>query len=78
MSLLVIPQKLREPVKTLCHEGTSAHLSSTKSKDNLNRYFYWPNCYKEMNEFVCICDKCQRAGRTNEKQKAPLKLVPVI
>lgn len=78
VELLVIPENLREQIKSLCHEGTSAHLGTTKTKDKLNRYFYWPNCYKEIDEFVKTCDQCQRAGKPNEKTKAPLKLVPVI
>ncbi|GFX97476.1 retrovirus-related Pol polyprotein from transposon 17.6 [Trichonephila clavipes] len=33
-----------------------------------------------MERFVktCVCDQCQRAGKPNDKKKAPLKLVPVI
>lgn len=76
--MLVVPEEFREKIKTLCHEGTSGHLGCTKSKDKLGRYFYWPNCYKEMEDFVRTCDQCQRAGKPNEKKKAPLKLVPVI
>ncbi|GFV34085.1 retrovirus-related Pol polyprotein from transposon 412 [Trichonephila clavipes] len=30
------------------------------------------------NQFVKTCDQCQRAGKPNDKKKAPLKLVPVI
>ncbi|GFT97600.1 retrovirus-related Pol polyprotein from transposon 412 [Trichonephila clavipes] len=30
------------------------------------------------NRFVKTCDQCQRAGKPNDKKKAPLKLVPVI
>ncbi|GFT35721.1 retrovirus-related Pol polyprotein from transposon 297 [Trichonephila clavipes] len=78
MKLIVVPEELRDPIKTLCHEGTSAHLGITKSKDKLNRYFYWPNCYRDMERFVKFCDQCQRAGKPNDKKKAPLKLVPVI
>ncbi|GFT27475.1 CCHC-type domain-containing protein [Trichonephila clavipes] len=44
VKLIVVPEELRDPIKSLCHEGTSAHLGITKSKDKLNRYFYWPNC----------------------------------
>ncbi|GFY24263.1 retrovirus-related Pol polyprotein from transposon 297 [Trichonephila clavipes] len=78
VKLIVVPEKLRDPIKSLCHEGTSAHLGITKSKDKLNRYFYWPNCYRDMEQFVKTCDQCQRAGKPNDKKKAPLKLVPVI
>ncbi|KAG8184898.1 hypothetical protein JTE90_017753 [Oedothorax gibbosus] len=76
--LLVIPKELRERVKALCHEGTSAHMGTTKSKDKLTRYFFWPGCFKEMELFCKTCDQCQRAGKPNDKKKAPLKLVPVI
>ncbi|GFX40934.1 CCHC-type domain-containing protein [Trichonephila clavipes] len=31
-----------------------------------------------MEQFVETCDQCQRAGKPNDKKKAPLKLVPVI
>ncbi|GFX12172.1 retrovirus-related Pol polyprotein from transposon 17.6 [Trichonephila clavipes] len=31
-----------------------------------------------MEQFVKTCDQCQRAGKPNDKKKAPLKLVPVI
>ncbi|GFS58356.1 gypsy retrotransposon integrase-like protein 1 [Trichonephila clavipes] len=78
VKLIIVPEGLRDPIKSLCHEGTSAHLGITKSKDKLNRYFYWPNCYRDMEQFVKICDQCQRAGKPNDKKKAPLKLVPVI
>ncbi|GFW23970.1 retrovirus-related Pol polyprotein from transposon 412 [Trichonephila clavipes] len=78
VKLIVVPEGLRDPIKSLCHEGTSAHLGITKSKDKLNRYFYWPNCYRDMERFVKTCDQCQRAGKPNDKKKAPLKLVPVI
>ncbi|GFX70162.1 retrovirus-related Pol polyprotein from transposon 17.6 [Trichonephila clavipes] len=52
VKLIVVPEGLRDPIKSLCHEGTSAHLGITKSKDKLNRYFYWPNCYRDMEQFV--------------------------
>ncbi|GFX16709.1 retrovirus-related Pol polyprotein from transposon 17.6 [Trichonephila clavipes] len=78
VKLIVVPEEVRDPIKSLCHEGTSAHLGITKSKDKLNRYFYWPNCYRDMKQFVKTCDQCQRAGKPNDKKKAPLKLVPVI
>ncbi|GFU62638.1 retrovirus-related Pol polyprotein from transposon 412 [Trichonephila clavipes] len=42
------------------HEGTSDHLGVTKMKSRIARYFYWPQCYKEIEEFVKICDPCQR------------------
>ncbi|GFU55691.1 retrovirus-related Pol polyprotein from transposon 412 [Trichonephila clavipes] len=60
------------------HEGTSGHLGVTKTKSWIARYFYWPQCYKEIEEFVKTCDPCQRASKANDQKKAPMQLVPVI
>ncbi|GBN28584.1 Retrovirus-related Pol polyprotein from transposon 412 [Araneus ventricosus] len=57
---------------------TSGHLGIVKTKDRLARYFYWPNCYKEIEEYVKTCDPCQRVGKSNDKTKSPLTLVPII
>lgn len=78
INLIVVPKILREKIKALCHEGTSSHLGCTKSKDKLARCFFWPNCHKDMDEYVRSCDSCQRAGKASDKKKAPLKLVPII
>ncbi|GBN69290.1 hypothetical protein AVEN_147376-1 [Araneus ventricosus] len=75
---IVVPETLREQIKTMCHEGTSGHLGVLKTKDRLLRHFFWPNCYKDIEEFVKTCDPCQRVGKTTDKKKAPLVAVPVI
>ncbi|GFU02277.1 retrovirus-related Pol polyprotein from transposon 297 [Trichonephila clavipes] len=59
--LLVIPEKFRSSILKMGHEGTSGHLGVTKTKSRIERYFYWPQCYKEIEEFVKTCDPCQRA-----------------
>ncbi|GFT53542.1 retrovirus-related Pol polyprotein from transposon 297 [Trichonephila clavipes] len=76
--LLVIPEKFRSSILKMGHEGTSGHLGVTKTKSRIARYFYWPQCYKEIEEFVKTCDLCQRAGKANDQKKAPMQLVPVI
>ncbi|GFX99150.1 retrovirus-related Pol polyprotein from transposon 17.6 [Trichonephila clavipes] len=76
VKLIVVPEGLRDPITSLCHEGTSAHLGITKSKDKLNRYFYWPNCYRDMEQFVKTCDQCQTAGKPNDKKESSTKIGP--
>ncbi|GFV39369.1 retrovirus-related Pol polyprotein from transposon 412 [Trichonephila clavipes] len=76
--LLVISEKFRLSILKMGHEGTSGHLGVTKTKSRIARYFYWPQCYKEIEEFVKTCDPCQRAGKANDQKKAPMQLVPVI
>ncbi|GFT57854.1 retrovirus-related Pol polyprotein from transposon 412 [Trichonephila clavipes] len=76
--LLVIPEKFRSSILKMGHEGTSGHLGVAKTKSWIARYFYWPQCYKEIEEFVKTCDPCQRVGKANDQKKAPMQLVPVI
>ncbi|GFX70392.1 retrovirus-related Pol polyprotein from transposon 412 [Trichonephila clavipes] len=76
--LLVIPEKFRSSILKMGHEGTLGHLGVTKTKSRIARYFYWPQCYKEIEEFVKTCDPCQRAGKANDQKKAPMQLVPVL
>ncbi|GBM38952.1 hypothetical protein AVEN_271061-1 [Araneus ventricosus] len=76
--LLVAHKEFRERLKALCHEGASSHLGVTKTKDILAKYFFWSNCYKEIEEYVRSCDHCQRVGKPNDKKRVPMKLVPII
>ncbi|GBM48414.1 Retrovirus-related Pol polyprotein from transposon 412 [Araneus ventricosus] len=76
--LLVVPKEFRERLKALCHEGASSHLGVTKTKDILAKYFFWSNCFQEIEEYVRSCDHCQRVGKPNDKKRAPMKLVPII
>ncbi|GBN42170.1 hypothetical protein AVEN_237776-1 [Araneus ventricosus] len=76
--LIFVPEKYRDQIKSLYRDSTSGHLGIAKTKDRLARYFYWPNSYKEIEEYVKTCDPCQRVGKSNDKTKAPLTLVPII
>ncbi|KAG8179134.1 hypothetical protein JTE90_012543 [Oedothorax gibbosus] len=76
--LLVVPKKHRNDLKAFCHEGTSGHLGVTKTKGIFSRHFFWPQCYKEIVDYVRSCDRCQRVGKPFDKKKAPMKIVPVI
>ncbi|GFS74652.1 retrovirus-related Pol polyprotein from transposon 17.6 [Trichonephila clavipes] len=58
--LIIVPETLREQIKTICHDGTSGHLGVLKTKNRLLRHFFWPKCYKEIEDFVKTCWKDQR------------------
>ncbi|GFV67768.1 retrovirus-related Pol polyprotein from transposon 412 [Trichonephila clavipes] len=63
----------KEQIKS--HEAAAAHLGVTKTKDAIFKTFYWPKCFSDVEDFVKICDKCQRVGKPQDKKKAPLKIV---
>lgn len=76
---LVVPQKHRSDLLHLSHGSSwSDHLKVKETKDRLFQEFYWPGCFRDVENFVRSCDACQRLGKANEKRKAPLTLVPLI
>lgn len=77
---LVVPSKYREQIIRLSHgEAWACHLGVKKTKARLLREFYWPRCFKDVEEYVQTCDACQRVGKPHEIQKkTPMKLVPLI
>jgi len=78
MSQIVVPLKYRNALMELCHEAMTCHVGVTKTKDKLCKHYFWPGCYKDIEEYVRTCDVCQRVGHPTDARKAPLKLVPVI
>lgn len=75
---LCIPLMYRERLKNIVHEDVSGHLGTTKTKDRLIRNFFWPNCYQDIEDYVRSCHSCQIIGKSRDKKKAPLRLVPII
>ncbi|XP_075543258.1 uncharacterized protein LOC142577676 [Dermacentor variabilis] len=74
---LVVPAKYRKDLLSLCHRnGWSGHLGINKSKERLLMEYYWPGCFKDVENFVRSCDACQRSGKPGETWKVPLKVVP--
>ena len=76
-NLIVIPEILRERIKKMCQEETSGHLGILNTKDKHLRHFYWPRCYKDIEDYVKTCDSCQRIDKPFDKKKAPLMTVPI-
>ncbi|GBM58814.1 Retrovirus-related Pol polyprotein from transposon 412 [Araneus ventricosus] len=74
---VVIPKVYRDKILAFCHEGKSSHLGVRRTKDRLLKHYFWPNCIKEIEDYVRSCDSCQRLGKSQDKVKAPLKLVPI-
>ena len=74
----MVPRKYRQDLLSTCPEGTVSHLGVSKTKEQLLRYFYWPGCYKDVENYVRTCDLCQRVGKGGDMKKSPMKIVPVI
>ncbi|GFX02117.1 retrovirus-related Pol polyprotein from transposon 297 [Trichonephila clavipes] len=71
--------KFRLDINKLSHDEIGGHLGVTKTKDRILRpFFFWPNVYRDVEEFIKTCDSCQEVGKPRDKAKAPLKLVTII
>lgn len=76
---LVVPQRYRADLLHLAHDCSwSGHLGIKKTKALLTQEYYWPGCWKDVETFVRTCDACKRVGKSTDRLKAPMKLVPVI
>ncbi|KAG8177020.1 hypothetical protein JTE90_029682 [Oedothorax gibbosus] len=59
----------------LHRKGLYYKMHNTQSSE---QHFFWPQCYKEIEDYVRSCGRCQRVGKPFDKKKAPMKIVPVI
>lgn len=76
---LVVPEKYRKDLLELSHGNSwSGHLGIRKTKARLTTEYYWPGIWKDVENWVKSCDTCQRVGKSTDKLKAPMRLVPVI
>ncbi|XP_064465530.1 uncharacterized protein LOC135377174 [Ornithodoros turicata] len=76
---VVVPQKYREDLLHLSHSNAwSGHLGVRKTKARLTAEYYWPGCWKDIENWVKSCDTCQRVGKPTDQRKAPMCLVPII
>ena len=59
---LVLPQRCRDAVLHLAHEVPMAgHLGITKTKDRILQRYYWPGIFKDIAQYCCTCEVCQRS-----------------
>ena len=49
------------------HRQEASHLSSEKTCNLLNRYYYWPRLSTDIDDFCKTCDVCQRTQQAIKK-----------
>ena len=76
---IVVPRSERVRLLRWAHEVPSAgHVGSKKVLERLKRHFTWPGIRKEVQDFCRGCGPCQRIGKGQQVETAPLKALPVI
>jgi hypothetical protein len=70
---LAIPSELRKEYLTHIHTGlgSGGHLGINKSYDKLLNRFWWPNAYRDLENWIKTCDRCQ--ARKSPRQTAALQ-----
>ncbi|GBO05885.1 hypothetical protein AVEN_272777-1 [Araneus ventricosus] len=61
--LIVVPEKYRDQIKSLCHDGTSGHLDIVKTKDRLERKQIACESPASLESFLEIMDLPQKRKR---------------
>ena len=67
---LYVPKHLRTLIVTQYHEN-NGHMGVQKTFNSIKRKYYWPNLFKELNQYVSMCTICQT--RSLQKIKQPLQ-----
>ena len=74
-----VPQQYRAEILALGHSiPSSGHLGVNKTKSRILNSFYWPQCSKDVSEYVRSCHGCQLAGKAGDRTKAPMVIVPPV
>ena len=69
---LVIPSRLKQVVLQGYHSDFGGgHVGIEKTYQKIRSRYFWPNCYKDVVEYVRCCEVCQR--RMLRKQHAELQ-----
>ena len=67
---LYVPKHLRGLVVKHYHD-MNGHMGVQKTFDSIRQKYYWPNLFKELNDFVTACVVCQT--RSLQKIRQPLQ-----
>lgn len=67
---LFVPKHLRNLIVTQYHEN-NGHMGVQKTFNSIKRKYYWPNLFKELNQYVSKCTICQT--RSLQKIRQPLQ-----
>ena len=66
---LVIPQEHRQEVLQECHDRPEAgHFGREKTAKTLATYYFWPQFYRDVEEYVKRCQVCQQIKVDQRKQ----------
>jgi hypothetical protein len=79
LSQIVVPSSLKTAILQVAHDiPAAAHLGMAKTKQRLERHFYWPTMLQDIKHYVRSCDICQRLGKGGKPPPAPLQNLPII
>ena len=71
---LVIPDTMREFIMSSFHDSvTGVHFGSSRVIPAIKQRFYWPNMERDIRDYICTCDLCQRAKATKQRSAGLLK-----
>ena len=83
---LVIPNILKQVVLEGFHAAVGGgHVGLEKTYQKIRSKYFWPNCYKDVVEYVQQCEVCQRRGlrklraelQDSEKPNGPMEYVGI-
>ena len=76
---IFVPLALRSRILHLAHSTiASGHFGVAKTKQRIQRYFFWPGLKLDVVEYCRSCDYCQRLGKASITNKSPMVIPPIV
>ena len=73
---LVLPKIRRQEVLKLAHDSEWAgHLAYKKTKQRINRVFFWPKMKEDIKEYCKTCNSCQTKRKVTCYDQVPINAV---
>ena len=75
-----VPESEQCKIMNECHASPyGGHFSGERTTHKILRSgFYWPTVFRDCNEWVKLCDRCQKIGNISSRNEMPLRGIMVV
>ena len=75
---IVLPKQYRRQLLQLAHSSPmSGHLAQAKTSSRIQKRFYWPTLFRDVDDYCKSCEVCQKTRRSRTP-RVPMIPLPII
>src|ERR1700722_20331829 len=75
-----VPEEEQRSILSFCHEqACGSHFGPSKTAEKILQCgFYWPNLFKDANDYCKCCPRCQQMGRITRRNQMPMNPIQAV